>query len=1087
MAAKQGLTAQLSQASEDAKRAVLSRTTGLTGWLPTAVVNSATYGGMGSYSNNHNTVCTIKSAPPRSPDVLNVLATKSGWLYKRNEQHVWQARWCCVVPHMFLYYFDADAAIVMENDVGGGGGGGGSSSEGNHHQASYFMSGGDDPNNNTPPILIPPPPSASQQEEWNQAVLKGYGDRKKPRHEKRGFHFGFNNNTTSTTTTTTSSTSNANAATSGSSSNHALTPLAEEPLAWPQTTTSSTAAAAAATATADGSFPPDFDLPSSSYPHPPPHPHGSNNNNNSQHFWPQPAGIIDLECYTTVARSADNDRVWELCGDDSVNPDLRTFYFLGPPECEQQEDWIQSLTQNRHASLLDECEAYKQVCDGFAQQLQMLHQHTDELQLQQEQAQQELYRVRSHQEELRRASWRLVEEQVVLASAASSNNNNNKNRDSENGNNTNNNNNAGVPVSMQTALAELTQHLERLRTQDMSITQLVQVVLEYTNKLEKVAVEEYSSRQRVEQDLHQTGKSDQQKVTELQEQLSALQSKYDTAETEWKLSLERQTALYQQTQKELQDVQKELSSQKLEMTMHGSQQRNKLQELTQHKKILKKEVLDLRQKVDGLTSELKSAQHETQSQSMLAAQEKQKAALLERYVEKVESQVQVQQNMMEFMSANGSVYGGGGGSVYGGGGGSVNGDYNDRREVNAASAGRGGGVYHHSDAFDDEDDDDDEAGLNHHSHHHHPDDLEDEEMLPPIRAVPADRSPRRRGPPRRFVEETDNKSHVSELTEDRTQRHLEGYLPPSGDVSPYVMPRSGVGRNNMSRYYPHHSRSRPYLQRQRQQPPQQRPPGPPSYIIGVQHNDDDDGDSDDLEEELQQRRRPPARRPSKNLDTIQSSAQSLPPGVSTPPYSRSRSIGGGLPRSSGRDSASVSSEPRKLSVAQRARLEADRKTTPVRARLDEKTRAEVEMKASPTPSTRQRQQQSPSSHARSQSPGLWRRMEEAVLGPRTDSDEEDDSSSQENESQPSTRVTDYTDVSATVGEEKKSDAGSSMANLSLADRSRLQRAKQLRFLKEQGLIRDEEDVKGGAGAETASVASSSLTSPSSKPSPRLSL
>ena len=42
-------------------------------------------------------------------------------------------------------------------------------------------------------------------------------------------------------------------------------------------------------------------------------------------------------------------------------------------------------------------------------------------------------------------------------------------------------------------------------------------------------------------------------------------------------------------------------------------------------------------------------------------------------------------------------------------------------------------------------------------------------------------------------------------------------------------------------------------------------------------------------------------------------------------------------------------------------------------------------------------------------------------------------------------------------------------NLSLAERSQLQRAKQLSFLKNQGLIRDDSEIKGGAGA--ASVAS----------------
>jgi hypothetical protein len=34
---------------------------------------------------------------------------------KRNEQGVWQKRFCCMVPHMFFYYFDNDAS---ENPAG---------------------------------------------------------------------------------------------------------------------------------------------------------------------------------------------------------------------------------------------------------------------------------------------------------------------------------------------------------------------------------------------------------------------------------------------------------------------------------------------------------------------------------------------------------------------------------------------------------------------------------------------------------------------------------------------------------------------------------------------------------------------------------------------------------------------------------------------------------------------------------------------------------------------------------------------------------------------------------------------------------
>ena len=95
-AAKQGLTAHISQASEDAKRMSIRA-------LPTTLQRHP-------FLSNLNTTCTIKSAPPRTPECMTRLATKSGWLYKRNEQNKWQRRWCCVVPHTFLYYFDSEPA-----------------------------------------------------------------------------------------------------------------------------------------------------------------------------------------------------------------------------------------------------------------------------------------------------------------------------------------------------------------------------------------------------------------------------------------------------------------------------------------------------------------------------------------------------------------------------------------------------------------------------------------------------------------------------------------------------------------------------------------------------------------------------------------------------------------------------------------------------------------------------------------------------------------------------------------------------------------------------------------------------------------
>ena len=58
MAARQGLSGTISQATDDAKRAVMSR-------APTAIVSH-------SWLSNLNTTMTVKSAPPRSPKVSRV-------------------------------------------------------------------------------------------------------------------------------------------------------------------------------------------------------------------------------------------------------------------------------------------------------------------------------------------------------------------------------------------------------------------------------------------------------------------------------------------------------------------------------------------------------------------------------------------------------------------------------------------------------------------------------------------------------------------------------------------------------------------------------------------------------------------------------------------------------------------------------------------------------------------------------------------------------------------------------------------------------------------------------------------------------
>jgi len=104
----------------------------------------------------------------------------------------------------------------------------------------------------------------------------------------------------------------------------------------------------------------------------------------------------------------------------------------------------------------------------------------------------------------------------------------------------------------------------------------------------------------------------------------------------------------------------------MEAKMFQNHAKSKVQELSQHKKILKKEVIELRKKNDQLGSERDTALHKQENLKLKIESEQQKNSVLERYIEKIENQVSVQQNMMEMISLSGMSQGGSrGGSVVG--------------------------------------------------------------------------------------------------------------------------------------------------------------------------------------------------------------------------------------------------------------------------------------------------------------------------------------------------------------------------------------------------------------------------------------
>ncbi|KAL3943780.1 MAG: hypothetical protein SGBAC_002152 [Bacillariaceae sp.] len=857
MATKQGLSGQISQVSEDAKRAVLQKT---------SLTNSLWF-------SNLNTTCTIKSAPPRTPDVLGLLSVKSGWLLKRNEQHVWQPRYCCVVPHTFLYYFDAHPASTSDC-----------------------------------PNLSP-----KKQETLNKAVRQGYGKRgalKQQQPRSSLYHV---------------------LGTSGGNQNQPE----ENPDGNPMTL--------------------------------------------------QPAGIIDLECYTTVHRNSQNNDLLELAGDDTVNPDLRSFYFCANNQNEG-EQWTQALLGQRHSALLDEKEAYRQVCDGFAQQLQELHSELDNVHKRAEGHQDDMYRVRSQMEEVRRNCLRLVQDLM------------DRNENS-------------IPVKK-----AYRSDLETIQGQDLGLQAAVQLLCDYTSVLEGNARDNADSVNQLERRMEQKQEGDQSKVEQLEKELEQLKSEMKLQQSGYQTQVDTLQAKYIQAQKECQDVQKELASQKMEVTMFQSSTRTKVTELHTHKKILKKEVIELRKKIEEANSELDLYKHKENGAKLEAEQERQKAKLLERYVEKVESQVKVQQNMMEMMSQAGSVYGG---SV------ALNqdGEFALGPTSPPSQLSRPGAAPYNklivNPSSEDDDDLDNRQGY----------------RVPYSNAKQIQSKGRSK-----TTNDDDDKSHMSELTEDRTQRQFDAVLMLQQQAALRAMQVSSP-------------RSQLPSQHNFQPPPQpsyQAPPNGPPAVIGLS---DDPG--------------PGEENTAPKLETIGSiQPQNRRPSA----LSRSEIPKPAMSRMSSEPSV-ASSQKSKLSVAQRARLEAEtRGSTPVRVRLNQNqnqtptgtpTRGNSGRKESPQPVPSSNQSASGSFFS-----NLGRRLEDG-LDNMMFGDEPGDYQPHSDIGSPSGS----TPASPDYRDEKKTNDGSqpsaatavkATTGLTLAERQALQRQRQMKFLKGQGIINDEKEVRGGA-------------------------
>ncbi|GMI20694.1 hypothetical protein TrRE_jg6270, partial [Triparma retinervis] len=117
----------------------------------------------------------------------------------------------------------------------------------------------------------------------------------------------------------------------------------------------------------------------------------------------QPTGIIDLECYTNVIRTPSpplpssippsSPSILHLCGETSINPNLRSFYFRTPTSA-VADLWTGALLGGRHHELLESLSAFKELQGGYSEQLNACNDIAAAAEARGRDAAEELYRAR---------------------------------------------------------------------------------------------------------------------------------------------------------------------------------------------------------------------------------------------------------------------------------------------------------------------------------------------------------------------------------------------------------------------------------------------------------------------------------------------------------------------------------------------------------------------------------------------------------------------------------------------------------------------------------------------------------------------
>jgi len=330
-----------------------------------------------------------------------------------------------------------------------------------------------------------------------------------------------------------------------------------------------------------------------------------------------PVGIIDLECYSHVNRLSVEDNIMELKGDSITNPDLRSFLFKGENK-KHCEEWTSAFLTDRHQALRDEREALREVCDSFPLQLANMNNMIKEAEAKAEQKQSETYRIRSLMEEGRKQILTRIREGLEALPNITSSKHSSEDRSSSNTNNLRRTQQQHYKEDKATLSfkTKLHQHqaasiarLDSLGTHRFmgDAVESVSVLVELVNTIVAEYQDSYLQSYNLSQDIYLKSKTDNE---QLQQHLSELQKSSQQREASLEKSVSELEATVQKLSKENADLTSMLTNVQLETSIHAKNNKEKLAVLSEHKKILKKEVIDLRAALGEIKSELDVVSHQ---------------------------------------------------------------------------------------------------------------------------------------------------------------------------------------------------------------------------------------------------------------------------------------------------------------------------------------------------------------------------------------------------------------------------------------------------------------------------------------------